>query len=245
MDKVRFIGDTDCHSVELKRVNENVLQIVFQNEDVPNTIGGFELLNEHNMRTMGDYSGYTTIYRTYEDIPNVIELSNDESVYVIPPETEPVPEPEPYVPTEEELAIILETSKKNKIAESKQLLATYLENNPIISTAHNNVAGVYSVTSDKQLLMMSQYMTYQIEKKINPDAVLTWNETGKSCEIWTEEEFLQLILEVKSYVYPLVSYQQKLEEKINLCTSQNELDENAISYYMIQDPEILEDEKEG
>ncbi len=245
MEKIRFIGDTDCHSVELKRVKANVLQIVFQNEDIPETIGGFELLNEHNLRTMGDYSSYTTIYRTYEDVPNAIELSNDGSVYVIPPEPEPIPDPEPYVPTEEELAIILETNKRNKIAESKQLLATYLENNPIVSTAHNNISGVYSATSDKQSLMMSQYMTYQIEKKINPDAVLTWNETGKSCEVWTEEEFLQLILEVKSYVYPLVSYQQQLEEKINLCTSQNELDEITINYYMIQCPEMLEEEKEG
>ena len=44
---------------------------------------------------------------------------------------------------------------------SKSMLAEFLENNPIRSTAHGNVEGVYSVTSEKQALMMSQYMTYQ------------------------------------------------------------------------------------
>ena len=65
---------------------------------------------------------------------------------------------------------------------------------------------------------------------VNPDAVLTWNETGKSCEIWTEEEFLQLIVEIKQYVYPLVSHQQKLEEEIVAATSIQELESIVIDY---------------
>ena len=110
------------------------------------------------------------------------------------------------------------------------MLAEYLENNPLHSSAHDGVEGIYSVTSEKQSLMMSQYMTYQIEKNINPDAKLTWNETGKSCAEWTEEEFLQLILEVKAYVYPLVSRQQQIEEQIMICTTQDELDAIVINY---------------
>lgn len=110
------------------------------------------------------------------------------------------------------------------------MLAEYLENNPIHSTAHENTEGIYSVTSEKQSLMTSQYMTYQIEKNINSNAKLTWNEAGKSCTEWTEEEFLQLILEIKSYVYPLVSYQQHIEEDIYNCSNQEELDSIIIDY---------------
>ena len=80
---------------------------------------------------------------------------------------------------------------------------------------------------------MSQYMTYQIAKSVDPDARLTWNETGKACEEWTEEEFLQLILEIKTYVYPLVSYQQRIEEKITNCSTQEELDEIVINYQSV------------
>lgn len=167
------------------------------------------------------------VYRTYADDLLRIELSDDGSVYIEP---EPVPDPEPYEPTPEELEALFQSNKSNKIALSKTMLAEYLENNPLHSSAHDGVEGIYSVTSEKQSLMMSQYMTYQIEKNINPDAKLTWNETGKSCAEWTEEEFLQLILEVKAYVYPLVSRQQQIEEQIMICTTQDELDAIVINY---------------
>lgn len=146
----------------------------------------------------------------------MIELCNDGVEYVEP---EPTPEPEPYEPTPEELEEIFQQNKNDKITLSKSMLAEYLENNPIHSSVHNDVEGVYSVTNEKQTLMMSQYMTYQIEKTVNPYAKLTWNETGKSCEEWTEEEFLQFILEIKAYVYPIVSYQQHIEEDIYKCTT--------------------------
>ena len=89
--------------------------------------------------------------------------------------------------------------------------------------------------------MMSQYTTYQIEKEVNPDAVLTWNETGKACEVWKEEEFLQLVLEIKAYVYPLVSYQQTTEETINACSSIEEVEAIVIDYSTIAFPEVPEE----
>ncbi len=135
-----------------------------------------------------------------------------------------------YEPTAEEKASQFAQRKKARIAESKLLLAEYLEDHPITSTAHGGKEGVYSVTSEKQQLMMSQYMTYQIEKAIDPAAQLTWNETGKSCEKWTEDEFLRIILEIKAYVYPLVSHQQMLEEAVAACTTQEELDAVVIDY---------------
>lgn len=163
-----------------------------------------------------DYSTYTTIYR---EIEGGVQFSNDGSVYVEP---EPVPEP------------TLEEVKANKIAISKALLARYLEQNPLESVCHGGKLAFYSVTEEKQTLMMSQYMTHQIEKQINPNAVLTWNEKGKSCEAWTEEEFLQLIMEVKAYVYPLVSAQQTLEEQINGCATIEEVKSITIDYGAVQ-----------
>lgn len=142
-----------------------------------------------------------------------------------------------YEPTEEEKAAELEQRKKARIAESKLLLAEYLEDHPITSTAHGGREGVYSVTSEKQQLMMSQYMTYQIEKAVDPAAQLTWNETGKSCEKWTEDEFLKLILEIKAYVYPLVSHQQMIEEAVAACTTQEELDAVVIDYESVRSVE--------
>lgn len=50
------------------------------------------------------------------------------------------------MPTPEELEVMFQQNKNNKIAISKLMLAEFLENNPIHSTAHGNKEGVYSVT---------------------------------------------------------------------------------------------------
>lgn len=81
--------------------------------------------------------------------------------------------------------------------------------------------------------MTSQYISYQAEKMVNPNAKLTWNESGKGCEVWTEEEFLQLVVEIKNYVYPLVSHQQLIEEKIQAAMNMDELESIVIDYGQI------------
>lgn len=230
MEKIRFLKNQNIYEGTTDFISKHVIVIQF-NESIPNKNeikNGFEILNENNDYVQADYSNFTTIYRTYED--DRIEFSDDGSVYVEP---EPIPDPEPYVPTPEELEAQFRQNKNNKTAMSKTMLAEYLVNNPLHSSAHGGIDGVYSVTSEKQSLMMSQYMTYQIAKSVDPDARLTWNETGKACEEWTEEEFLQLILEIKTYVYPLVSYQQRIEEKITNCSTQEELDEIVINYQSV------------
>lgn len=232
MEKLRFIKSNNVYEGITDFANKHILTIKF-NETIPTSTefgSGFEILNENNNYVQADYHDFNTVYRTYADDLLRIELSDDGSVYIEP---EPVPDPEPYEPTPEELEALFQSNKSNKIALSKTMLAAFLENNPLNSNAHNGIEGIYSVTSDKQTLMMSQYMTYQIEKAVNPNAKLTWNEAGKACEEWTEEEFLQLILEIKTYVYPLVSYQQKIEEQITNCSTQEELDEIVINYQSI------------
>lgn len=229
MEKIRFYNNATIYEGTTDFVRQHIIMIRFDN-DVPSAedlIDGFEILNENNGYVQADYKNFTTVYRIYDNDSKRIEFSDDGSIYIEP---EPIPDPEPYVPTPEELEAQFRQNKNNKIAMSKTMLAEYLENNPLPSSAHGGVEGTYSVTSEKQSLMMSQYMTYQIAKSVDPNTKLTWNETGKSCTEWTEEEFLQLILEVKSYVYPLVSYQQQIEEQITNCTNQEELDEIVINY---------------
>lgn len=117
--------------------------------------------------------------------------------------------------TVNEADMTLEEYKAYRITQSKIELEKYLESHPITSTAHGGVEGTYSITKEKQDLMSQQYLTYQIAKQARPDkAVLTWNEAGGVCTTWTEEEFVQLIIEIKAKIYPLVSYQQAVEVKI-------------------------------
>ena len=224
MLRLQYIGDNTTYLVEFKKISGQVVQVT---GTLPVKTKGFTLSRIKEDAWRADYTAYRTVYR---EVPGGVQFSNDGGVYVAPPTPEPTPEPEPYVPTEEELTAMFERNKKDKIALSKAMLESYLADNPITSTAHNDTVGVYAVTSEKQTLMMSQYMTYQIEKAVDTDATLRWNESGKSCEDWTEQEFLVLILEIKGYVYPLVSYQQTIEEQINACTTQEELDAVGIDY---------------
>lgn len=120
--------------------------------------------------------------------------------------------------------------RKEKIDLSKRELKNFISSHPIVSTAHGGVEGTYSVTEEKQTLMSNQYISYQAEKTMNPDAVLTWNETGKACEVWTEEEFLQLVIEIKHHIYPLVAHQQKIEEEINAAKTLDEINAIVIDY---------------
>lgn len=228
MLNLKYVGENTNYKVEFKSLSSNVVQIT---GNFPVKEKGFTCWRDEDQDDTWDYTGFKTVYRTFD---GGAQFSNDGSKYVVPSEPEPIPDPEPYVPTPEELEAMFEQNKKDKILLSKALLAAYLEEHPITSSAHGGVEGVYSVTSEKQSLMMSQYMTYQIAKSVDPNAKLTWNETGKSCEEWTEQEFVLLILEIKEYVYPLVSYQQMLEEQIATCTTQEMLDAIVIDFVSVR-----------
>ena len=135
-----------------------------------------------------------------------------------------------YVPTEEELKLYLENAKEMKINESKLLLEEFLINNPLVSSCHGGVEAKYTVTSEKQSLMASNYLNYTIAKGVGIEPILTWNSAGSECEVWTEQEYVTLILQIGEYVKPLVSLQQSYEVQIRSCTTQEELDEIEIVY---------------
>lgn len=138
----------------------------------------------------------------------------------------------------------LDEFKRYYIDLSNKNLNEYLADNPLISTCHNNVSGTYNITKDKQDLMTSNYLTYTIKKTLDSNAVLTWNESGEECEVWTEEEYLQLIIEIEAIVKPLVAHQQSIEKQI---ISANDLESiKSISLdYSIADIRNSSDSKLG
>lgn len=110
MSIVKFQSDGSVHNCIMKKVSSNVVALELnENVDATTVASGFVILNENNFSVQGDYTNYVTIYQSYEDNEKHYKLSNDGSVYV-----DPAPEPEPYVPTEEEIA---EQKKQNQIQE--------------------------------------------------------------------------------------------------------------------------------
>lgn len=186
--------------------------------DQASNVGVFSVDDTTDTITVSDLPPYQDINKAnscYWDSENAVWVFDDEKYAEILKELK------------ESESDYLESYKKEKICKSKKDLEAYLETHPLTSTAHGGVEGIYSVTLEKQNLMMSQYMTYQIEKNINPNAKLTWNECGKVCEEWSEEEFLKLALEVKNYIKPIIESQQRYEVTINNATTKDEI-ENII-----------------
>ena len=120
--------------------------------------------------------------------------------------------------------------KKEKISKSKEILADYLLKHPIKSSCHKNKEALYSITEEKQSLMVRALLMYQSKIDAGIDAELRWNSTGNECEVWSIDEFKQLMLEIDAVVNPLVSTQQKYEKDIMNCTSKDEVDSIILVY---------------
>ena len=99
---------TDC---KLIPKSDNIIEVV----GLPQITSGFTFYLD-NDTAVGHYENYTTVYKVIDS--NTIQYSNDGSIWVEP---EPIPEPEPYVPTEEELA---EIARQEKIAQIQSQIGT-------------------------------------------------------------------------------------------------------------------------
>lgn len=82
MENLRFTNAATIYSVELNIIENNIVKLTFSKGEKPSNVNcGFELVNENNGEVQGLYHDYATVYRTYENEPDIIELSNDGSVY--------------------------------------------------------------------------------------------------------------------------------------------------------------------
>lgn len=93
MQNILFMNRKTVSKAEVKKLSEHTIQII---TDAAVNTSGFQLLTNAGS-VYGKFEDYTTLYR---EIDGGFILSNDGSVYVEP---EPIPEPEPHVPTLEEV----------------------------------------------------------------------------------------------------------------------------------------------
>lgn len=124
----------------------------------------------------------------------------------------------------------LAKAKSELIKLSKFNLSEYLENNPLFSTVKYEDGRKYNVTLDKQNLLASNIITYQFAQQQGLDYQLEWNDTGEISEPWSIEELVQLSIEIKNYVSPIVQQQQHIEKAIKGCKTIEELQQIDMSF---------------
>ena len=128
----------------------------------------------------------------------------------------------------------LDEYRDYKIQISKEDLNTYLEENCLISDCKDGIYAPYTATLEKQNLFSSQFAAHLANKMAGIEDVMTWNEHGKSCVVWSDETCIAFINDMKAYVKPLVAAQQSYEEGINKLTTKAEIEAYNIDYSTVE-----------
>lgn len=84
MIKIKFNGANEFLEAGFTRINDHVIELL----GVTQAPSGFTTWRMDGVTQLGDFSGYTTVYRTLD---NAVQLSDDGSVYVEPAPGEPKP----------------------------------------------------------------------------------------------------------------------------------------------------------
>ena len=114
--------------------------------------------------------------------------------------------------------IDIDELKEKRVKESKEQLAKYLLEHPLLSTVKHEEGKLYACTSEKQQQLTSKLLIATMYQQLGKEYQLSWNDTGDVCEYdWTIEQLTQLSLQIDGYVTPLVSKQQHIEVDIRNC----------------------------
>ena len=177
-------------------------------------------INEKNILTNWSIGGYIPNGIDVSVIPQEVMNSKDLSQWCYSQEKNFYLNPD-YLPPD-----TLTPFKESKIIESKDKLAEWLEDNPMLYTDGK----YYSVTAEKQSLLNGNLASYERAKAVGVEYPLKWNSTGSECTPWDYTDLLTLSLTIAGYVAPKVSKQQAIELQIKACTTVDEVNEIVISY---------------
>jgi hypothetical protein len=145
----------------------------------------------------------------------IVTLSNDGSVYKEP---EPVPEPEPYEPTEEELFAAAVASKKAEIsAECENVI--YAGINVKLSTGWEH----FALTEHDQINLFAKQA--QLSAGVEQ---LEYHADGQPCRYYSADDMTAIITAAMFYVSYHTTYCNALNMWLAACKSVEEVQE--ISY---------------
>ena len=176
MEKIRFYNTNTIYEGVTDFVNKNVIVINFKDNipTVDEISNGFEILNENNDFVQAEYPEYATLYRTYEEEPMRVEISNDGSVYVEPV----IPAPEPYVPTLEEVKAM----KVNELS--------YTCSNLIINGVDIEIDGEMEHFSYKDEDQVNIKEIFDLAVQTN--VPMYYHADGEACKLYTVEQIIEL-----------------------------------------------------
>ena len=208
MIELNYIGEKTKHKVAFGSVSEHVVKIT---GNIPAKTKGFTLSRE-GKEDNWDYSAYTTIYREME---GVVQFSNDGSTYVPPT---PPPEPEPYVPTLEEV-------QEAKVAEMNAAQQAVIQQG--IDVQLSGGSEHFTLTDHDQASLMG--LQTQVAAGLEQIPWHTSDET-EHCKFYSNADMALITTAAMSWVTWHVTYFRDLRIYIRSLQTKEEVE--AITYGM-------------
>lgn len=202
---LRYAGENTCYTIKFNKLGKSIIQIM---GDFPVKAKGFVLYREETPEDLWNYLDYKTVYR---DLDGGVQFSCDGSVYVAPPKLEPVPEPEPYIPTLEEI----KEAKKQEIR-----------------LAYNSVKAVgvdiELSTGNEHFPLSEEDITFligkQFELSTTKSNVVSYQDTNNRCKFYPIEDMQKIIQEALQYVSYQTTYRNTLWEWVDECQTKEEVE---------------------
>lgn len=220
MLKMKYVGLKTEYDVEFSRLSQNVVQVM---GDVPVKTHGFQLSREgKNDYSKMDYSGYTTVYRELE---GGIQFSNDSSVYEEP---KPIPEPEPYVPTLEEV-------QEAKVSEMNAMQQSVIQQGIDVKLTDGSVEHFTLTDHDQTSLMGLQTQVAQGVESI------PWHTSDQAehCKYYSNADMALITAAAMQFVTFHVTYFRDL--RIYIRSMENKEEVEAVTYGIIIPEEYQSD----
>ena len=211
MLKMKYIGLKTEYEIEFSNLTKNIVQV---KGDVPAKTHGFTL-SRPGMEDNWDYSAFTTVYR---ELDGVIQFSNDGSIYVPPA---PTPEPEPYVPTLEEV-------KASKVAEMNATQQSVIQQGIDVTLTDGTVEHFALTDHDQTSLMGLQTQVAQGAEQI------PWHtsDTTEHCKYYSNVDMLLIVTAAMQYVTFHVTYFRDLRIYINALEDKESVEAVAYGVYI-------------
>ena len=215
MDKLKFNKNETISIGKLSYISDDIYKLEVENITEDIALSGFYLLNENNDEIMGDYSKFTTKYKSTDE--GTTYYISTGVVYTEPEKKEPEKEPEKVL-TEEEIAeqkkLVLKFTKNNKIFEMSNACEAAIENGVEVNGKH------YSYTVQDQSNMLN---AMNLAKETGME--VPYHADGESCGLYNYDAI--------SAIY--------IQETMNLTTNQTYFNQLKLYILSISDVDKTDD----
>ena len=197
---LKYVNEKNSYEVSFKKVNQHIVQIT-SSDDIPVKTKGFTCFRDGVEDDEWDYKRFKTVYRR---IKGGVQFSDDGSVYVEPPKPEPVPDPEPYVPTLEEV-------KEEKVNEMNMAQQNVIQEGIDVTLTDGSVEH-FTLTANDQISLMG------LQTKVAAGAEqIRWHTSNhdEHCKYYSNADMQIIIAAAMQYVSFHVTYFRDLRIYIN------------------------------